>query len=1088
MVLGSKVACGRLHVARRLCWAIAVAVALGGGFLAADAYWHLNSALRGWALAVWWTTLLVLVGRSAQAGWLLTPTTQQHGSGVNLAAVALAALSLGTVVMVLLSWSEAPQYLRRLFVPWWDRGPWQYRITVTSGDAALPTGQRFSVCGYIEPLVESVPWPPTACLIRQAVAGRTSERIPVQIEDNGAFHVVIQATEDFRYRIQAGNALSDWYRIVTIDPVRLLPESVVIVEPPPYARQRPGQRYALPETDSHGVRVVVYQHGALEVRAYFSHPVAVAYLEWKGGEERPVEVMPLLLDAAQRSGRVRWNIAAEGRFRLVAVQERQGQRWSSQWQGLVELVSDRPPRWLEVAGLMTPPRRLKRGTVLPIHFRVQDDFGIEEVVLDYSSERQPWPESLIIPLRRCADGTVEGQYDFPIDDRFHDGDVLRLRLRARDNHRDEHRVSGSQEALFPLQQWCELRIDPAAPPLEEQNIQAQHTWLEVAGHTARQQLVSIEEVLRQIQQETAQDMWQEHHRVLMRQVMEQLRDRQQLWGIVSQETAAMPELRPMVVAVHRVREAWEEAARQANRWNDFLTAPQRQEFLRHLRAALNDVEQQLTLMHLGNQRLAQARRQAWQLEQMARRLQQLANRLDELADVSHNSGQWSSEWNLWQREWQQWWENAHELRQAWEYTVRVELASLRQRGQSYWQTLLQLQAAEKIALQMSRQLLLQAHKECCQASRAQAETLLRLQQQLDLADVPLVNSQPWQETLIALQRENWLEALTAQEQAVRIAQRQAELVRPHDAGLSQRWQQLAEELHKQRTHLAAFQQNERQYLLPLASLPPHCLPRVQRCAEAAKQTLKQLAQSEACQAALHWLALELQQSADYWQQGNWLAALQAVQIAGCWLALAEATSASQPDAFASLEALRYEWQTICQMQRFYAQSPAVMLAQQRAGMRVWIEQVDSWLQEWKTLLQTTPPLLLPEKAVQEQTLGRCRAALHCWQTLIDSPRPDRTHSGVTRPTTDHNEYHALEQSLRAAIAQLPSWQKPADETSEDATIPTCLESLRRAQRLIVELQNHTTTDPQQRATLYRRIAQYLCEAGHRRLLFPPDSH
>lgn len=1076
----------RLGVARRLCWTMAAAAALGGALLWFDARWHLTGWLRGVALAAWWTMLLVLLWRavfqSQEQGWSRTREVV-----ANLTAAVVAALALGVTAVVLLSWADVPYYARRLFLPWSDaRGPLPYRIVVTTGDAAVPIGQRLTVCGYIEPLSESAPWPPQAWLVWEEQSGGAIQRIPMRVEDNGTLHAMLQANNDFRYRVEVANAASDWYSIVTIEPVQLLAESAVVAEPPTYAGRLSPRRYPLPETEGWKQPVPLWQHGSLEVQALFSRPVVAAYVEWRCGEDQPVEVLPLLLDEQRQRGTVRWNVINGGRFRLTAVVERQGRRWTSHWHGNVEIIPDQPPRWLEVSGLVPVPRRVPPGAVLPIRFRIRDDFGIESVVLEYSSERQPWPESLPVVCRSHDDGVMEGECSFLIDERYREGDVVRLRLRVRDNRWVEQVGSSPQEATFPLQNWCELRVDRTAPSLQEQNIQAQQLWLGTAAAAARQRLATLEQSLRRVQQEAERTGWQEHHRVLIRQAIEQLREGSQVWSSLRQEVEVMPELCSLLGPVRTIQSAAEELTRQAESWTEFLAPKQRQDFLRQWRTNLQAVEPLLAMLEKRNAQLAMARRQAWQLEQLASRLEILAVQI-EAATNPRTYETVRQQWERWLRDWHQWWESEGDLRLAWEYVLRRDLHALRLRGGEHHDMLLRLAEAEDAVRRIAHELFLQTQQAWGLVLLRHAERL-EYQRQLQprLQDVPPLRLEPWYETIAALERGELLVALIHQEQAIREAERQAAALMPHDVALAQHWQQLVRRCQRQRSILAAFRDEELRFLhAPLAWLPANLLPRLQRCAEAARHLLPEQGRLQTtevpCQLA--WLAVELQQTALSWQEGNWPSAVAAMASARLWLELAWVTSAGEPRRLAALEALRRECREIGRWQFLFADSPALALLQQQAACLHWIDQVREWLQRWETLVRTTPPSLVTDHTRQMHAIERCRTALEAYRTSI----VQKQRGNLTVPLRSLAQYQTLQQRLKEALEMLPSSAPMLPSPLvDDATLLACLEQLRQATDLILQ-PLPDGAEGRLKADRYRFIAKLFRQAARQRLSFPSST-
>jgi hypothetical protein len=1081
----------RLGVARRLCWVVAVSVITAGGLLALDAWWWLAGWQRAVALSAWVTGMLVLVWWSGlaaveleEAPWEGEQAHRRRSRIANLLAVVAAALALSALVLTLLGWPEAPLHARRVFLPWSEAlRPAQYRIVVTSGDAAVPIGERVTVSAYVERLSPAAPWPPQAWLIRQASPRGLTERLPMQGDETGSVYASLRVEGDFRYRIEAGTASSDWYNVVQIEPVRLARDSLLRVEPPSYAAHLSPRQYAFPEEAAEGLRVQAWQYGAVQLQVVFTRPVATAYLEWRAEEASTVEIFPLLLDGEQRVGTVRWTVARGGRWKLVAVVERQGRRWYCQWPGVVEVQPDLPPRWLEVSGLISAPRRLAPGSVLPIRFRVQDDFGIAHVWLEVVRANNPWPQQISLPFATRPDGTVEGQYDWSLDTPIRDGEILRLRLRVRDNRRVEHPPLGQQESVFPPEGWCELQVDRTAPPRVLQDILAQHLWLREAIAAVRKYCQDSRQTLLRIQGDTPA-AWQDHHRTLLRQTAEQYQEVRRVWDRVLFHLRVQAELRPLLPDARRTLKELDQLGRVAERWPFLLAPAEQHEALQHALRRLQTLEQHLNQLELLSERLAEARQQSWQLQQLAQQLEGVA-RQAELARSPEERAQIPLLWNHWQHDWQHWLESTPAVREVWERSLAQQLRRLHQRGQDLVLALERLEATETAAFQRAGQLFRLSQTEWARSILRQAEALdQKRTAHPSLESLPAARLDLFRQVLTHLEQREWLPALTVLEQAVEEAERQARELRDAAPELASQWRQLAGRCQRQRSLLADHKRQVVAYLAePLQEPMPMLARRAERCAEAAALFLTpdRLA---FCPAMAGWFLGELRAAAEALQEGRWTQARTALHHATTWLLLLEAVHRPREEASKRLplRPLQDELQTLLRLVQHYGDSPALTLSQSRWALQQRLLQLQDWDQQWQALLASTPPVLLPQAAIPSSAeRQRWRQA---WHDLDQTLAKEKLQGSVS-PLASHPAYQTAYRWSQRAVATLASALPkvfPAPQPEDPALVST-VAKLRQVQSL-VSVPLPPPEDNSAQTARFRSLAQLLHEAAVLRLALP----
>jgi hypothetical protein len=906
----------------------------------------------------------------------------------------------------------------------------------------------------------------------------------MHVDEAGSAYASLSVDSDFRYRIEVDTASSDWHRVVKIEPVNLSQQSILLVEPPSYAAHLPARQFTFPEDDTLGLRVPAWQYGVVHIQAAFTRPVATAYLEWRAEEESTVEILPLLLDGEQRSGTVRWTVARSGRWKLVAVLERQGRRWYCQWSGTVEVQPDTPPRWLEVSGLMAIPRRIAPGSTLPLRFRVHDDFGVTHVVLEHCRESNPWPQQVSLPFVTHPDGTVEGHYDWQIDKASREGEILRLRLRVRDNRRVEHPTQGQQEVIFPPDGWCELRVDRAALPLDVQDIQVQQQWLRDASAAVRRQWEESRQTLLRVQRE-APSSWQAHHRILLRQTAEQWLEVRHAWDRVHLHIRLLPDLYPLAPTARQIQERWDQFARTAERWPYLLTAAEQHESLRHALNQMQTLEEHLHDFEKLNDLWAEARQQSVQLLQLAQRLEEGVQQ-KAMTDSLEERTRLRALVKRWEHDWHQWLENTPPVRLVWEQQLVQELHRLQCQGQELLRALEHQAAAEAAAFPAAQQLFLQAQKTWTHSLLTRAETL---EQQRaahpQLETLEAARLEHWRQALTHLDQGEWLSALTVLEQAADEAERQARQLQGPAPDLSQQWRHLASRCRAQRSILAAHQQQILAYLTGPSQEPlPMVVRRAQRCVEAATRLLEpsRLSPTDSPTAG-EWFLHALQAAVEHLQAGQWSEALTALHHASFWLLLLQAGNPDMASVALPLQSLLEELRILTRLLQRYRDSPALSLTQCRWSIQQHLRQLQHWYEQWHALVTSTPPSLLPPLA--SPSAGDGQRWLQTWRELEQTLAQEKQ-QGLTGPLASLPTYQAAHRSCREALEALTARiPKPSvDVPRDDPTLFETVQKLRQAQALLSSPSSHPTDDPAAEVARLRRLAQLLHEAAALRRAFP----
>ena len=470
----------RMRIARGACWVI-VAALLGVAVLTLlDAAVRLPGWVRGPGLAVWLTgTGLVawrLVVRRLPPDSIGEPTPHPREElPGNLNAAAAAAISLAAALVFATLVPGAGEHLRRVVLPWSRPAAAPYRVTVTSGEPVVRRGDPVTLSAYTDKIDPSATAPHTATLFGRERNGK-EWKLPMVGNGSGAFHATrASVAADFDYRVQIGTATSDWFVVSALDPAEPAAESAIEVHPPKYAplsatRLFPGF-----------VSFAGFQHGTAEIRLQFTRPATTAFLEWRPEDGGPVELTTLDL----HSGNTTFRLRQDGSLKLVTVVERNGKALRTEIPVRVRVAPDGPPRFERVAGVSSRTRTARPDSVLPIELTATDDIAVGSAVLEYAlASDHSTTMALPIPLSGAGTARAEGRLDFDLSGKGRAGDTIRFRVRVADTRRLGDPDLKPQESRYPETGWSVIRLDPAAPPLDEQDYLAQRDSIRDAAHSA----------------------------------------------------------------------------------------------------------------------------------------------------------------------------------------------------------------------------------------------------------------------------------------------------------------------------------------------------------------------------------------------------------------------------------------------------------------------------------------------------------------------------------------------------------------------------------------------------------------------------
>lgn len=459
-------------------------------------------------------------------------------------------------------------------------------------------------------------------VVRDRASG-IERHLPARRDATGAYHVTLgPVLADCDYRFVAGAALSDWFRVTVLEPVGPGDDSTLEVVPPVYvadARRR-GRPRALGPV--HG-----YLGGTAEFRLSFPRPVANAYLEFRG-ETGLRETVRATLAADGRSATAALRLRHDGTVRVVTVVERDGKRLAEERALPVFIQPDRPPELEEVVGVVPAPAAVRPGATLRVGFVASDDWGVASADLEWLGPGRSEPVVVPIPLEPAGPGRVRGELDWSPSAVARPGEVIRYRLRVRDNRRLTDPELTPQEVMYPPGGWAVLRVDAAAPPWPPQAIAGRHAVVADALAAAAGHLRAAAETAETCQDQAAAaaDITVDLT-VRLEEWRGGLRAAADALTAATREVMLDPESRPFAAVVRSILAA-RELVDQLLR--DLPLRPARERgpawaaVARHLRDLADRTADLCTL----NDRLRRDRLDLWELERLGDDLKGLAGRSD----------------------------------------------------------------------------------------------------------------------------------------------------------------------------------------------------------------------------------------------------------------------------------------------------------------------------------------------------------------------------------------------------------------------------------------------------------------------------
>ena len=334
-------------------------------------------------------------------------------------------------VMLILALKDGPFLLaglKRIFTPWTEIAyPTDTQIEIGPKELVIKEGDAADIIISVSGDV-----PKHATLYLQT--GESSERkLEVEIIDNVIRYSIASASRDFRYKVRAGDARSDWRKVRIISSPVI--EKVKVEMKYPKYLDRP------PETvDS--LTLSIPEDTTLRWQLSLDVPVQEAFLNLDGEEPKKLEV--------NQDGQlfVEGKIDASRGYNFSLVEKEHGFAFLSP-RYFLQVASDQPPR----VELVSPATNLVALVGRPVNFsaRISDDHGIDSSVVKYRVNSRE-EESLSIVTTLDNQGTeqpVDWDYRKTLPD-LKIGDTVSFTLQVADKYPDGPHIARSDTRRLTL--------------------------------------------------------------------------------------------------------------------------------------------------------------------------------------------------------------------------------------------------------------------------------------------------------------------------------------------------------------------------------------------------------------------------------------------------------------------------------------------------------------------------------------------------------------------------------------------------------------------------------------------------------------
>lgn len=558
------------------------------------------------------------------------------------------AIALTAIFAALMFAPSFGRFSQRFFGAW-TKPLVPYEISVMGGEYALRDGSH-TVTAVIHPLDEDVELPATCTLVGEDDSGGKIE-LPMQSLESGRFAFTFSdLRRPLRFHVEAGEAQSEVVSLGLVDAPSFAGKPAILALPPAYAKGNVSVMNLL--GDGMPTETAALRYSKL----HFHLPIKdctgpatlhITRLDATGKHSLPIVWRP--------DGMTEMIAAEPGVYRAEAILELQHGLRTALPVGQFTVRDDRPPRFaqgLRLAGSDAAlrgghPYRIAPGTMLKMQGLLEDDEGLDGVVLEYRlNEEAP------VRVERWlnADGHTRLPIDhwLPLPKSLKDGDLIRLRLHVRDNRRlkrDEIGAGipttdvGPHLLVMPGDgAWFEFRVEQTAGDLARQFAEQQADDIKDLIGKIKEKVQAESDQAKRLQRTIHQQA------VLTPLQVEQAEKLQALDRIIAGELfdagkklALNPELAKL--AEHFFDIADVEMSKSAAGLKQFRergrTLADAERDLQDVQDSLGNAERKLDRMLGWNKRLAQDRLDRWQLEKLAQRQDELAERLAKmLAELS----------------------------------------------------------------------------------------------------------------------------------------------------------------------------------------------------------------------------------------------------------------------------------------------------------------------------------------------------------------------------------------------------------------------------------------------------------------------
>lgn len=690
---------------------------------------------------------------------------------------------LAVVLPALLGPGRYAELGRRFLLPW--RAPQAslpYTLEVTPGHAVVAKGRPLKLSVQVRAHDETVVLPRSSTLVITDAEGKTS-RLPMRPDRPDAFSQTLEhVSGDFRYQMEVGDANSENYQVTAVVPVEIAADSPTItVTPPAYAQATVETQTILGVT-----ALTALQHSRIRFDFRFTVPAVTVQWKWlprPGGQDpRTPEIAQALPLTPDRLGAsLELPALVDGQFQLVLEGE-QGIRTELAPQLLIVRV-DQPPQFVKAP--FSDPLHEELKAVLPydtipLEILLADDVGVERAEIEYRRNEDP-PQVEPIPLQGGGTRQASAKYLLRLPDKgFHEGDVIRYRLKVLDNRRVPAAGLEPNITYYPGDRWLTLKLTPQAVPLRQQELAAEHNTLGQRLEALKAELLKEQRGVYKLRQEARGQATLKAEQVrALKQLRQENRAITRGLRELAHDSADTPALQPLVQLAQEVADG------ELHRSEEALQAAEKEGQAEPRDQRLHQADQELTAalerlegLRRVNDLLAQKRLDQLHLHMLAERQQALAGRAAREAPPEGTDQAATEplqrEQNELARKLQQLGEQSNLLRDALKAARTEQARQLADRARELAQTqreLTQTAHADQQRQQGERlaELTRQQRELAEQADRLARETHPATQ----AARVSALQPQNTHQAAVALQRGDAGEALQRQDQSARELERLA---------------------------------------------------------------------------------------------------------------------------------------------------------------------------------------------------------------------------------------------------------------------------------------------------------------------------